>query len=262
MDVKKMKVVSPKVPMKCRPFLGKSFKIRNQYELFWSRPGAKEDVEAYLNKTENHVYQTVPKGVQPRTPFTEWKGANFGESENALIIGNHASFYAGQYKDAPEKAGMSMIHVLAIPKANIFNGVSLDKSNVFIINEMINLFKHSWEEPGTRKAMIDHQLDALRRRNQEVPDTRVYGTAIKRFRELEAMANDIPIEDFTYGFHLFPDNSVGHLHMHIFAFRHKYRRYSTYAHDDKTIDALEVRSFVTRHREPQPEVDPSQTLDT
>ena len=42
-------------------------------------------------------------------------------------------------------------------------------------------------------------------------------------------------QDFEYAFHAFPDNSVGHLHMHVFPKDEKLRKFSTKSHDWKTI---------------------------
>ena len=41
--------------------------------------------------------------------------------------------------------------------------------------------------------------------------------------------------DFEFGFHAWPDSSVGHLHMHVFPKRASLRQFSTKAHDWKTI---------------------------
>ena len=54
--------------------------------------------------------------------------------------------------------------------------------------------------------------------------------------------------DFEFGFHAWPDSSVGHLHMHVFPKRNSLRQFSTREHDWKTIPlkaVLEAEAEVT-----------------
>lgn len=56
-----------------------------------------------------------------------------------------------------------------------------------------------------------------------------YFTAMgKKFAELE-------VGDFVMGFHVFPENSIGHLHMHVFPHGKEFREYSTKTYDWKTV---------------------------
>ncbi|KAI1101269.1 hypothetical protein F4804DRAFT_347791 [Jackrogersella minutella] len=226
-----------------RPFAGKSQRIREQHEDFWNRETALVDVDAYFNRTPGHQYANTAKWIKETTPFTQWKRARFAESQNALLIGNRSSFDVVQYPDSPGTAGMSMIHIMAISKGNLFNGVSLDRNSVSIIDEMVDLFKTSWADPTVRQAILQHQRKAIELQAGNNHD-QTYREAIEHYRELEAMINDLNEDDFTFGLHLWPDNSVGHLHMHIIATPPECRRYSTFLHDDKTKDAIEVRDYI------------------
>ncbi|KAI1766978.1 hypothetical protein GGR53DRAFT_175020 [Hypoxylon sp. FL1150] len=227
-----------------RPFAGKVDQIREQYTNFWSFETAAADVKAYQDKSRTHVYPGHPKWVKTATPFTAWKGNVLAESENALLVGNHASFDAGQYPGAPQKAGMSMVHILGIPKAGIYNGVSLDGSNVSIIDEMIDLFTRNWPKPEFQEAVLQHQEARIEAQNEAEPNPEAYQDAMNHQLELEFAIDDLGADDFTFGFHLYPDHSVGHLHLHIIATPAEYRNYSTDAHDAKTKDAIEVRDFI------------------
>ncbi|KAI2633241.1 hypothetical protein GGS26DRAFT_590839 [Hypomontagnella submonticulosa] len=228
-----------------RPFAGKSAKIREQYERFWNQPTAQPDVNAYLHKTSGYVYPDIPKWLKTSTPFTEWSGPVLSESKNALIIANHSSFSTAQYKGNEGRTGMSMIHILGIPKDGIFNGVALNRSNVYIIDEMIKLFKDSWtHKPMFRQQVIDAQEAAINRQKKESRDSEAYKTAMRQFHELKGKAWCLKTDDFTFGFHLWPDHSVSHLHMHIIAMPRELRQYSTGIHDDKTVDALDVREYI------------------
>ncbi|OTA88272.1 hypothetical protein M434DRAFT_34932 [Hypoxylon sp. CO27-5] len=226
------------------PFAGKVEQIKEQCERFWSHEEAPVDVKAYLSNTPDHQYAKHDGWIKAKTPFTNWTGLSFAESENAFLIGNRSSFDVAQYPDEEGRAGMSMIHILGIPKAGLFNGVSLDKTTVGIIDEMIDLFKSSWAHPTFRKEILMHQRTAIEGRNKEKPDVEAYQKATKHFGKLEAMVYELTVDDFTFGLHLWPDNSVAHLHMHIIATPDKCRKYSTFRHDGKTKDAIEVRDYI------------------
>ncbi|CAJ2504698.1 Uu.00g120920.m01.CDS01 [Anthostomella pinea] len=226
-----------------RNFKGKTDKIKRQYELFWQQATAKADVDAYLNAVADHDYPKLPKWISKVTPFTHWKGPCFAESDRALLIGNRASFDTVQY-DKPEQAGMSMIHLLCIPKTGIFNGVGLDSGSVSIIDHMVQLFKSAWTDAETRRGVLCHQREAIERRNQENPDEEAHATAMEHYGELEDMIDDLGPDDFHFGLHLWPDHSVGHLHLHVIAAPWACRQYSTSHHDKKTKDAFEVRDYI------------------
>ncbi|KAI1656337.1 hypothetical protein F4813DRAFT_364019 [Daldinia decipiens] len=241
-----------------RLFSGKKEKIGNQFVDFLRKPGALKDTEAYLNQTKDHKYGNYEKWVKEKTVFTGYADspALLAESKNVLIIGNHNSFDVTQYGEDPGKAGMSMIHILGIPKKNIFNGVSLDHDTVSVIDETIDLFKDKWETPGFRQKVLDYQKLAIANRTSAEPFARLDGgleflaaandfwEAMNHWKELEAGIHTLTFDDFTFGLHLWPDHSVGHLHLHIIATPDWCRKYSTLKHDEKTKDALEVRDFV------------------
>lgn len=42
-------------------------------------------------------------------------------------------------------------------------------------------------------------------------------------------------DDFLFGFHCFPENSIGHLHMHVFPHGEQFREFSTKEYDWKTV---------------------------
>ncbi|KAL8716998.1 MAG: hypothetical protein Q9181_008368 [Wetmoreana brouardii] len=55
-----------------------------------------------------------------------------------------------------------------------------------------------------------------------------FETMKKKFAQLK-------VGDFLMGFHVFPDNSIGHLHMHVFPHVEAFREFSTKMHDWKTV---------------------------
>ncbi|KAK8869166.1 histidine phosphatase superfamily [Apiospora arundinis] len=104
---------------------------------------AKGDVKAYLEGDEDHDYAEIDKWAQARTPFTDPPNEKLAKGDTACIIANKASFDVAQYLHKPSAAGMSMIHLLALPRDSIYNGVSLTKDNVRLIEDMITLFQSS-----------------------------------------------------------------------------------------------------------------------
>ncbi|KAI0594902.1 hypothetical protein F4775DRAFT_595789 [Biscogniauxia sp. FL1348] len=247
-----------------RTFTNKQAQIREQHAAFWAHPAARDDVSAYRRASASHVYHSPPSASDGRcwlarsTPFTVWRGAEpLGASENALLIGNRASFDAGQYPGGPGAAGMSMVHLLVIPRAGLFNGVSLrspvesgdvdDVDDVAIIDEMVGLFRAAWARLPVRKAVVEHQYAAIQRRQEEAPDDRAHAEALRHWRELRRLVlveEKLGFDDFAFGLHLWPDHSVGHLHMHVLAAPFEFRKYSTSVHDAKTKDAFEVRDYL------------------
>ncbi|KAI8962663.1 hypothetical protein F5Y11DRAFT_365714 [Daldinia sp. FL1419] len=229
------------IPVTNRPFSGKEQRIRAQIENFNSIESAQVDATAYLDQTPDHEYSQHDNWIKAKTPFTDHgklTDLTEGQGENVVLIGNRNSFATIQYGDNPKAAGMSMIHLLAIPKAGLFNGVSLTRDNVSIIDESIALFKKSWESERFRHRVLIHQLIAIKGAPEEVE------AAQDLWKGLEQRANELTFDDFTFGLHLWPDNSIGHLHIHIIATPEWCRAPSTRAHDEKTKDALEVRDCV------------------
>ncbi|KAI0847331.1 hypothetical protein F5Y00DRAFT_263693 [Daldinia vernicosa] len=239
-------------------FSGKSERIGTQFVDFLRKPGALKDAEAYLNETKDHKYGNHGRWIKENTVFTGYTGGPnlLAEGENVFLIGNHNSFDVTQYTEDPGKASMSMIHILGITKKNIFNGVSLDHNTVSVIDESIDLFKDKWETPDFRQKVLDYQklaiekritADSLARSEAELdprPALDAGDEAISHWEELEAGIHTLKFDDFAFGLHLWPDNTVGHFHLHIVATPDWCRRYSTLKHDEKTKDALEVRDFV------------------
>ncbi|KAI1387999.1 uncharacterized protein F4822DRAFT_444472 [Hypoxylon trugodes] len=233
-----------------RIFAGKLDQIERQYTNFWNVPCAAADIEAYEKRITGHQYGGLDKWIKATTPFTDWQlnpvneGKALAYNRHCLLIGNHSSFDVVQYPENPAQAGMSMIHILGIPRENLFNGVSLGFDNVCIIWRLICLFKVEWRRPQFRQAVLEHQRRAIESRNNAAPDDARLEVAASHWRELQSMINLITEDDFAFGLHLWPDNSIGHLHLHIIATPEIFRRYSTLAHDEKTKDALEVVGHV------------------
>ncbi|KAM0815974.1 hypothetical protein AB5N19_01775 [Seiridium cardinale] len=207
--------------------------------------GKTPQIAAQFHKFRKEVEPIDVKKVWQKDMITH-------NADNSVqIIGNWASFDVLQYLNAPQKAGMSMIHLLAIPATEkIANGVALTIDNVGWIDILIGTFKTAWTDPAIRQKILQHQVDAVERRAEKMQEEhdqfakQAREVALAHCGELKAMIGDLNIDDFHYGLHLRPDASVDWLHLHILAAPYKFRKYSTSAHDRKSKDAHEVRDFI------------------
>lgn len=165
-------------------------------------------------KKQFYRHKTLPS----QAPRKTWESAAFIEDNKAMIMGNYASFDVIQYRNRPQRAGMSMIHLLAIPKELIRNALDLTPENVDDIDHMIRLFRDLWSRPDDRHAIIEHQHITIKRRGeQEDCDPADTELALRHFKELKADAYRLKPEDFYFGLHLAPDASANDLHLHIIA---------------------------------------------
>lgn len=56
-----------------------------------------------------------------------------------------------------------------------------------------------------------------------------------QFNKLKDAFKKLQAKDFVFAFHVFPDNSIGHLHMHVFPHNEAFREFSTHVYDWKTV---------------------------
>ncbi|KAK7962366.1 uncharacterized protein PG986_003191 [Apiospora aurea] len=248
-----------------KDFKGKRPRIEEQFREFWEYDNAEQDAKAYLRNDQAYAYPKRPKWVQGKTIFTNFNDRNkiLAEDEDGevLISSNHASFDIAQYPGNSSPAGMSMIHLLGLPKKSIYNGVSLEKDNVQVIDKIIDLFKSKWSDLDFRARVVKHQLDAIERqfkaadeKEKEKPEEETqksrrlakegFDLAKLHHKELEARIKDLDVDGFQFGLHLYPDHSISHFHMHIVAIHPGMRKYSTSQHDEKTKDVGEVREAI------------------
>lgn len=228
-------------------FTGKRNQIQQQYDEFWKHKSARADVDAYLQGNEDHRYNKneLPRWVEKNNCFTNPKNTILAMNDDCFIFGNRASFDVVQYPNSPKTAGMSFIHLLAVSRDRIYNGVSLNRQNVYVLKNMINLFEKSWMNGDFREAVVEHQRLSIKQDSPKTTeDEERYEIARRHFKQLERSVDTLKVKDFQYGLHLYPDHSVSHLHLHIVAMRDDMRKYSTTEHDLKTKDAHEVLEVI------------------
>ncbi|KAL9003451.1 MAG: hypothetical protein Q9188_003678 [Gyalolechia gomerana] len=187
------------------------------------------------------------------------------ESPHSYIIGNVASYDGRQYPESPHgkpPEGQGFAHTLVIPKARVYNVVDPDatSNNCALLEEMRAHFIRFWNhEDGpaqilarTKRAMDDQDRKILS--NSASPSTPVYeqlrADVFDQFEASKpAFENLVPERDFLFGFHVFPDNSIGHLHMHVFPHGEALREWSTKEYDWKTVPLQAVLEVEREDRE-------------
>ena len=181
------------------------------------------------------------------------KSLILSESEDSYVIGNKESYDRRQYPEwfsakfkpgsvTPE--GQAFGHTLVISRKRVFNVVDPDATahQAALLKEMKGHFVKFWNSNGRERLVdrvrrvFDDQNDKLTSKEETKAECRGllpqleagFVKLSKRFQELDA-------EDFVFAFHAYPDNSVGHLHMHVFPKDLSLREFSSFHHDWKTI---------------------------
>lgn len=183
-------------------------------------------------------------------------------TKESYIIANSAAHDTRLYspscdpngQDTSARAGMAYLHLLIIPRERVYNIVALDSPA--IIEEMIGHFKSFWRRPDsigkvrTRiQFALDQRVTAIEQAFAKAPSLSQQRMGVAREAiqaaqesayEFSERLGDLSLDEFFFGFHPAPYASVGHLHMHVLPLPDLFRRYSTGAHDWKTIPASVV----------------------
>lgn len=114
--------------------------------------------------------------------------------------------------------------------------------NSALLKEMKEHFITFWETGGSPKLLervksaFDDQNTKLKSDGKNAESySSLLPTLKKDFEALSMSFLRCNPEDFEFAFHAYPDNSVGHLHMHVFPKQGFLRQFSTKSHDWKTI---------------------------
>lgn len=97
-----------------------------------------------------------------------------------------------------------------------------------------------WNMNGSLKllAQVRSSFDKLNPVIDGIEDSTTATYISKLEDDFDSLAQEflkLTPEDFEYGFHAYPDISVGHLHMHVFPRKSSLRQFSAKQHDWKTI---------------------------
>ncbi|KAL8719674.1 MAG: hypothetical protein Q9225_003349 [Loekoesia sp. 1 TL-2023] len=186
------------------------------------------------------------------TFFSEYDKHNppdliLSKSDHSYIIGNLASYDGRQYPEAPtgkRPEGQGFCHTLVIPKARVYNVVDPDATanNCFLLKELKTHFTTFWSTGGqakilarAKRAMDDQDQKLLDNGSISPVYEEVREDVFDKFEAAKPTFSNLEPDDFLYGFHVFPENSIGHLHMHVFPHRDSLREFSTKEYDYKTV---------------------------
>ena len=117
---------------------------------------------------------------------------------------------------------MSLIHVLVCPKAEIWNAVDIEQMKLFrrdsavdCADKAVALLRDETLKLGDKKTLtLDEKLKpaSLENRLKEVNKEKLWSKTATKTSDLKR-AKELS-ETIEYSFHLYPNNSVNHLHMH------------------------------------------------
>ncbi|KAI4129775.1 MAG: hypothetical protein LQ338_002085 [Usnochroma carphineum] len=240
---------------------------------FRAHPRALLELEAWKNKDENFEYRLLNGNQKSFIPptlvgkesyngairgktdtfFSEYEKHNhpdliLSESNHSYIIGNLASYDSRQYPEAPagkRPEGQGFAHSLVIPKARVYNVVdpAATANGCALLREMQAHFISFWQQHGgkakllarAKRAVDDQDAKLLSHGSRPVYET-VRDDVFHHYESTKLdFSNLVAPGDFLFGFHVFPDNSIGHLHMHVFPHADGFRAFSTREHDYKTV---------------------------
>jgi len=144
---------------------------------------------------------------------------------------------------------------MIIPRQRIHNVIAPDVDNVFL-DKLKNYFHSTWSEPWKRERIVDkaieiavEEADRFYRKHMPVDpmmdekkltQIKVEHEELKRVIKEDGAAMkiqymDLEQSEFVIAFHVYPENSVGHLHAHILPCGSDLRKVSTGANDRKNL---------------------------
>ncbi|KAL8657728.1 MAG: hypothetical protein Q9226_001627 [Calogaya cf. arnoldii] len=247
---------------------------RRQRDAFRSDPRALPELHAWRRVKNDYNYPLlnhsgkafIPAGLIGRGPpdYVEWEKADtffseyelhnprsliLSETQHSYIIGNNASYDGRQYPLAPtdkRPEGQGYCHTLVIPKQRIYNAADpkATENDCFILKELRDHFIEFWSSDSNKHAILDRAEQVLWDRHNILiqSDQRPleYTPAVARavMDDFGLMKRDflkLDAENFMFGFHVYPENSIGHLHMHVFPHNDTLRVVSTKTYDYKTV---------------------------
>jgi len=153
--------------------------------------------------------------AHPQGPvFTHMNDNNFPnlyrDSRFALYL-NVASPFTELYPGKEERAGMSFVHLLAVPLERIYNYKTALPSDYGMINHMYETVNKLMNTPSFKDELA-YQLTC-----QYVPLLDSPSLRAQFLSNLETLHDDTTSRDMAYCLHPHPLQSVGHLHMHCVA---------------------------------------------
>ncbi|KAL8683544.1 MAG: hypothetical protein Q9186_000456 [Xanthomendoza sp. 1 TL-2023] len=240
---------------------------RRQRDTFRADPRSSVELSAWKRVDNGFNYQLLNQSGKAFVPpalvgkqyqasdtfFSEYALHNpssliLSSSTHSYIIGNMASYDGRQYPLAPTEKrpeGQGFCHTLVIPRERVYNVVDPDATanDCFLLKEMRAHFIRFMSTDGGKAALLARAKKALTDQDRKLTfakDNDAYTSEIRQavyadFDVGSRIFMKLKQDDFIFGFHVFPENSIGHLHMHVFPSWEALREWSTRDYDYKTV---------------------------
>jgi hypothetical protein len=186
-----------------------TFAKKTKDEAILYENGAKDSIDVYANYTPG-------KAGSDRNLMIDSDGTMLDGADDFIVIVNGEMPFTEWYP--PEKqssAGMSFVHLLAIPRKPIYNGVTLKKEHIPMLNKMKECVITILNESKVR--IVEHILKSTDfRQNKNYKP--IYDQKIDMYckAKIQFMYPKVRIteDDVEFAFHMFPNHSIPQLHMH------------------------------------------------
>ena len=136
---------------------------------------------------------------------------NLYRDDKFVLYLNAAPPLVEVYPGKEERAGMSFVHLLAVPLERIYNEQALLPSDYGLVNHMYTKVNELMNTPSFRDK-LSYELTC-----QCVPLLETQDQRAQFLRNMETLHYVTDRRDMDYYFHPHPHHSVGHLHMHCIA---------------------------------------------
>jgi Scavenger mRNA decapping enzyme C-term binding len=194
-------------------------------------PGcALKDVAVLQHGAQNPPFTSIVEGSVPVSPL--FTGPGFW-----CIVNEQSPFpesYPGRARDADNPASGSLFHLLLVPTSRIYNAVSLKPAHLALLHAMR---ARAQEELGSGfpPALISNTREALVRklRRLNVPDDDVANWVTEFDTRLSSFTAGGEAVQWGFFFHVHPDHTVGHLHLHCIPMNASLR--TNLVHDAKAV---------------------------
>lgn len=148
----------------------------------------------------------------PMAPVFTWlidnDKPNLYKDDRFTLFLNAAFPYMGQYPpDKATTAGISLVHMLACPNERIYNAVSLQPADVELLEYMKTKVESLMDDPDWKATVA---LPAL----EEKMTGKVPSDLITEYENDKQAFLNTSGSQMRFYFHIHPNHSVGHLHMH------------------------------------------------
>jgi hypothetical protein len=156
------------------------------------------------------------------------------QTDDFVLYLNAATPYVELYPDKPDRAGMSFAHFLVVPRERIYNAATLRREDAQLVRVMREKVTAWMNDPEFRKRVGVEMaiLYTPMLTTKEIREKFAY--------QLDRFVYDVDGSYMQFFFHVHPEHSVGHLHMHSLAMDRELLTPSYELNSDRNTPADEV----------------------